>query len=327
MAASSAGDDPMTLIDVHAHLIPPFYREALIAAGRGPSISGGFPAWSPGLALEAMDESGIGAAVLSISQPGVHFGDDGAARRLARHFNDYMARLAADHPGRLGAFAVLPLPDVAGACAEIDYALDVLKLDGIGILASYGEQFLGDDHFDPVLERLHAREAVVFVHPNLHPAARALKLGIPAWVVEYPFDTTRAAVNLVLSGKRRRFRKARMILAHAGGTIPFLAWRIAAAPEIDKRYAGLSGEDIRDDLRSFWYETAQAPGPEAFGALNRVAAPERILFGSDWPYCLSPVTAAMTRAFAAVEAPGPAWRQGVERENALRLFPRFAKAA
>lgn len=310
----------MTLIDVHAHLIPPFYREALIAAGRGPSISGGFPQWSPEMALGQMDENGITAAILSVSQPGVHFGEDTAARTLARRFNEYMARLDADHGGRFGGFAVLPLPDVAGAIAEIDYALDVLKLDGIGVLASYGEQFLGDDRFDPLLEKLNERGAVTFVHPNLHPGSRALTLGVPAWVVEYPFDTTRAVVNLVLTGKRRRYPNIRFILAHAGGTIPFLAWRIAAAPQIDKRYASLSSDAIRADLRSFWYETAQAPGPETFGALSQVAAPERILFGSDWPYCLSPVTAAMIGALNQVDA---AKRRGVESANALALFPRF----
>jgi 6-methylsalicylate decarboxylase len=313
----------MPLIDVHAHLIPPFYRAALIAAGRGPSISGGFPQWSPAMALEQMDEHSIAAAILSVSQPGVHFGDDASARSLARRFNEYMVRLNADNAGRLGSFAVLPLPDVAGAVAEIDYALDVLKLDGIGVLASYGEQFLGDDRFDPLLEKLNARGAVTFVHPNLHPSARGLNLGVPAWVVEYPFDTTRAVVNLVLSGKRRRYPNIRFILAHAGGTIPFLAWRIAAAPQIDKRYASLSSDDIRADLRSFWYETAQAPGVETFGALSHVAVPERILFGSDWPYCLSSVTAAMIGALNQVDAEQ---RRGVESANALNLFPRFKKS-
>ena len=315
----------MSFIDVHAHPIPPFYREALIGAGRGPSISGGFPQWSPELALAQMDENGIAAAILSVSQPGVHFGYDTAARKLARTFNEYMAQLNGDRAGRFGGFAVLPLPDVPGACAEIDYALDVLKLDGIGVLASYGELFFGNDRFDPVLERLDAREAVVFVHPNLHPSVRGLNLGVPAWVAEYPFDTTRAVVDLVLSGKRRRYPRIRFILAHAGGTIPFLAWRIAAAPQIDKRYAGLSSVDIRADLRSFWYETAQSPGVETFGALSRIAAPERILFGSDWPYCLSPVTAAMIGALAQVDTLTAAQRRGVEAGNALTLFPRFKK--
>lgn len=312
----------MPLIDVHAHPIPPFYRTALIEAGRGPSISGGFPQWSPELALEQMDANAIAAAILSVSQPGVNFGDNAAARKLARQFNEYLASLHAAHHGRFGAFAVLPLPDIDGAGAEIDHALDGLGLDGIGLFASYGDRFLGDDVFDPVLARLDARGAVVFVHPNLHPSVRSLTLDVPGWVAEYPFDTTRAVVNLVLTGKRRRYPNIRFILAHAGGTIPFLAWRIAAAPQIDRRYADLSSDAIRADLGSFWYETAQAPGPEVFGALLEVAAPERILFGSDWPYCGTKVTAAMRAALGEV-ALTPTQRHGIESGNAAQLFPRF----
>jgi 6-methylsalicylate decarboxylase len=313
----------MALIDVHAHPLPPFYRRALVDAGRGPSISGGFPEWSPELALAQMDEHGIRTAILSVSQPGVHLGDGKAARGLARTFNEYLARLHSDHPTRFGAFAVLPLPDIEGALAEIDHAFDVLGLDGIGLFASYGDRFLGDDVFDHVLERLDARGAVVFIHPNLHPSVHSLTLGTPGWVVEYPFDTTRAVVNLVLGGKRRRYPHIRFILAHAGGTIPYLAWRIAAAPQIDRRYAHLTSDDIRADLRSFWYETAQAPGPETFGALLHVAAPDRLLFGSDWPYCGSSVTGAMLRSFAGVKL-SPPQRQSIEHGNAAQLFPRFA---
>ena len=313
----------MPFFDVHAHLIPQFYRDALAAAGRGPSISGGFPKWSPELALETMDANGIAATTLSVSQPGVHFGDDKPARALARTFNEYLAQLAADYPGRFGGLAVLPLPDVAGACAEVDHALDVLKLDGVGLLASYGDTFLGDDQFDPVLERLDAHSAVVFVHPNLHPSARTLKIGVPAWVVEYPFDTTRAVINLIFTGKRQRYPRIRFILAHAGGVIPFLAWRISAAPQIDKRYANRTSEEIRSALRSFWYETAQAPGEETFGALTKVAEPNRILFGSDWPYCSAQLTAAMIGSLSRVEMSG-AEREGVESRSALALFPRFA---
>lgn len=317
----------MALIDVHAHPIPDFYRDALIAAGRGPSIAGGFPQWSPAAAREQMASHGIGAALLSVSQPGVHFGETLPARRLARAFNEFLARLGTDHAGRFGGFAVLPLPDVEGACAEIDHALGPLGLDGVGLFASYGDMFLGDERLDPLMERLDERGAAVFVHPNLHPGVAALRMNVPAWVVEYPIDTSRAVVNLVLSGRRRRFPRIRFILAHAGGTIPYLAWRIAAAPIIDRRYRDLDPDAIRADLASFWYETAQAPGPETFGALGLVAAPGRILFGSDWPYCSTTVTGAMLASLRAVTGLTAEARHGVESANAAALFPRFAAIA
>ena len=154
-------------IDVHAHPIPDFYREALIAAGRGPSIAGGFPAWTPSLAQEQMDEHDISAALLSVSQPGVNFGDDAVARKLARSFNEFLAKLSSKS---FGGFAVLPLPDIAGSCAEIDFALGQLGLDGVGIFASYGDMFLGDERLAHGLDDLsrlfpaHRREA----HPVQH---------------------------------------------------------------------------------------------------------------------------------------------------------------
>src|SRR4051794_34031063 len=129
---------PPRRIDVHFHAIPDFYREALAKAGRGATISTGTPAWSEGAAREVMDANGIATAILSISQPGVHFGDDSEARGLARRCNAYFAERVASEPRRFGAFAVTPLPDIRGACAEAEFALDALNLDGIGILASYG---------------------------------------------------------------------------------------------------------------------------------------------------------------------------------------------
>lgn len=308
------------LIDLHAHYIPDFLLDALNAAGRSPALSG-FPSWSPRGALDAMDRSGIGTSVLSVSTPGVHFGDDTAARRLARQCNDYCARLREDHPGRFGAFAALPLPDVEGARREIAYALDELKLEGVGLLASYGDLFLGAPELDPVLDELNARKAVAFVHPAGHPSSRSLKLASPLWLVEYPIDTTRAAVNLIMTGAIDRFPDIRFVLAHAGGALPYLAWRVSAAPLIDHRYRHLTREAILGAIRGFYYEVAQASGEAAFGALQAVADPRRILFGSDWPYCSENVTAAIRKSLDDVRTISEETRAGVERENARLLFP------
>ncbi len=314
-------DAPMR-IDVHFHAIPAFYREAAAAAGRGPTTSRGFPAWTPELALALMDQNGIATAITSISQPGVHFGDDVKARKLARQCNEHAAELIRRWPRRFGAFAALPMPDVAGAKAEVLHALDVLKLDGIGLLASYGERFLGDPAYDPVLALLNEREAVVFIHPNYHPSSRALGLKLPGFLVEFLFDTTRAAVNLIFSGAIERFPRIRFILAHAGGTLPFIAWRLAAAPSIDPQFA-LTPERIRAGIRHFWYDTALSAGQANFGALDAVADPSRILFGSDWPFAPEAIT---RETVASIERPGtlgPAQQRAVDRENALALFPRL----
>lgn len=305
-------------VDVHTHPIPPFLREALLAAGRSPSLSG-FPDWSPDLALRFMDEFGIAKSIVSVSTPGVHFGDDAAARALARHYNEYCAGLRDGHPGRFGAFAALPLPDVDGACREACHALDVLKFEGVGLLASYGEEFLGAPVFEPLMAELDARAALVFVHPAGHPSSRALTTGFPLWMLEYPIDTTRAAVNLIMTGTTRRYPRIRFILAHNGGTLPFLAWRLSAAPLIDTRYAHMDEAGIRAEIARFHYEIAQSPGREAFGSLLAVTGTDHILFGTDWPYCAPKVVRHLEQSFRSLDL-DDATREAVRHGNAARLF-------
>lgn len=310
-------------IDVHFHAVPAFFREAAAAAGRRPAISSGLPAWSPELALDVMDRHGIATAILSLSQPGVHFGDDAAARTLARRCNAYVAECGAAAPGRFGGFGVLPLPDVAGARAEAVHVLDDLNLDGIVLFASCGDRFLGDPLFDPVLELLDERGAVVFVHPALHPSVAALALDLPAFAIEYPFDTTRAATNLIFSGALDRFANIRFIIAHAGGTLPFLASRLAASPLIDPGRLGTrSPAYVLEKIKHFWYDTALAYGPQAIATLNAVANPDRILFGSDWPYAPEAVTATSVASLRDPATVPEAQQHAIERGNAERLFPK-----
>jgi predicted TIM-barrel fold metal-dependent hydrolase len=307
------------MIDVHFHLIPQLYRDAVYEAGRGPAI-GRYPDWSPALALEVMDKHGIALAIASIAQPGVGFLPDEKAASLARRCNDYAAELIARHPQRFGCFGLVPMHEADMAVAEAEYCLETLRFHGIALFASYGEKFLGDAAFDPLMEYLDARAAVVHVHPGLHPSSRSLALPWPAFMIEYPFDTTRAAVNLLFSGALERFGKIRFILSHAGGTLPFLAWRLSVAPMIDKRLAQRSRADILAGLKSFWYDIALAAGAEPMAALSRIAAPERILFGSDWPFCNAPVVAEEVKDFTAPCFLDAETTANIARENARRLF-------
>jgi predicted TIM-barrel fold metal-dependent hydrolase len=311
-------------IDVHAHIVPPFLTEAAKTAGFGASISAGFPAWTPELALDFMDANGIASTLNSVSQPGVHYGDDRNARALARRCNEFMAGLADRYASRFGSFATLPLPDVEGALAEIVYALDVLKLDGVGLLASYNNDFLGDAAFDPVLELLNERAAAVFIHPNYHPSSKKLAMKIPAFLVEFPIDTTRAVVNLIFSGSIEKFPNIKFILAHNGGTLPYLSWRVSLAPLIDRRFQSFSQASILQAIRSFYYESAQAAGPGPMSALAEVADPGRILFGTDWPYCPTSVTQAGDESLLAA-ATDDTGSERMFRSNALGLFPRLGR--
>ena len=308
------------MIDVHLRLIPQFYREAVYAAGKGPAI-GRYPDWSPQLALELMDKHRIALAITSIAQPGVGFLPDDKALGFVRRCNDYGADLIAQHPRRFGCFGLLPMHDMNAAIAEARYCLDTLRFEGISLFASYGERFLGDAAFDPLMTYLDSVKAVVHIHPGLHPSSRTLTLQWPGFMIEYPFDTTRAAVNLLFSGALERFPNIRLILSHAGGTLPFIAWRLSVAPMIDARLKQRSREEIFAGLKSFWYDNALASGPQSMGALAQIAAKERIVFGSDWPFCNERVVSEEVADFTAPDFLAPETVAMIARGNALALFP------
>src|SRR5208282_4146085 len=135
----------------------------MIDAIGGRRVSIEAPHWSVEATLAMMDRTGIATGMLSVSSPGVHFGNDKNARLLARSVNEFAARMIGDHRGRFGGFASLPLPDVDGALAEIAYALDTLKLDGVVMLTNFNGVYLGDKRLDPVFDELNRRGAVVFI--------------------------------------------------------------------------------------------------------------------------------------------------------------------
>ena len=310
-------------IDVHFHIIPKFYQEAVYAAGFGPARRAGYPDYSPELGLELMDANGIEVALTSVAQPGVQFAEPQAAKALARRLNDYASELMVRWPRRYGAFSILPLHDIDGALAEADHTLGSLKHQGVCLFASYGEKFLGEPFFDPLLEALNERDAAVFVHPTLHPSSRRIELPWPGMLMEYLFDTTRAAANLLLSGRLERFSRIKFILAHAGGTLPYFSWRMAGLPQVDETFPQWTRERYAAGLRMFWYDNALSPGATTMGALRTVADPNRILFGSDWPFVPPKLVAEEVATHEAPDLHSAQERAAIDRGNALKLFPQL----
>jgi predicted TIM-barrel fold metal-dependent hydrolase len=310
-------------IDVHFHLIPQFYQDAVYAAGAGPAI-GRYPDWSPELALETMDRFDIEMALTSLAQPGVQFCAADAAKAMARRCNDYAADLNARWPKHFGALGTVSMWSMDDAVEEIGYALDTLKFSGVSLFASYDGKFLGDPAFDPAMEALNARGAVAFVHPGAHPTNRLIELPWPAFMMEYLFDTTRAVVNLMFGGALEKFPRIKFILPHAGGLVPYFSWRLSISPMIDKRLKPLSQTEIFALLKRFWYDNALSPGPQTWGCLQNVAALDQIVFGSDWPFANVRVTAEAIKTYEALDAISSAQRSAIDRGNALRLFPELA---
>lgn len=311
-------------IDVHHHLLPDFYIESV---GIGP-ITSQAPRrsrvaldWSAAGSLAEMDAHGVAAAVLSISAPGLWFGDAAATARLARRCNDHMAGLVQQHAGRFGMFAALPLPEVDATLAEIRHAGEQLQPDGYGIFSSYGNRYPGDPAFAPVFDELNRRKAVVFVHPNAPDACRHLMPQFPVSSIEFPFDTTRAAMSLLFSGTFARCPDIRFVFSHAGGTLPFLAHRLTRL-EAQEEFAAVTPGGAMQWLQRQYYDTALSANEPALRALEAFVPASQILYGSDLPF--APGMMARTIAGIAAHGFGADDARAIERGNALGLFPRLA---
>jgi 6-methylsalicylate decarboxylase len=308
-------------LDVHAHYVPPAYRRALAAAGIDrPDGFPYVPEWSPGAAIAAMDALGVERSFLSISSPGVDLGPDSDPVRLARDVNDAGADAVRNHPGRFGLLASLPLPDVDAALAEIRHASDDLGADGFVLMTNYRGVYLGEPRFDEVMDELARREALVALHPTSPPAADAISLALPRPMLEFPFDTTRAIVNMILNGTLRRRRGIRVIVPHVGAALPVLADRVQAF------IAAFPGEDepidVYAELRGMWFDIAGEPLPNALAALLRLVGPERIVYGSDLPFAPLPLVERSAERLLATDLLDDTTRHAVVRGNALALASR-----
>ncbi len=311
------------IIDVHQHVIPDFYWEASNEDG---NLAGGInpPRWTLDGAIAYLDEAGIDVAVPSISAPGVHFGDDAAARVLARRVNEYLAGIKRDRPDRFGGFAAVPLPDVDGSLETIEYAFDVLELDGVSLMTNAGGSYLGDSRFDAIFDELQRRQAVVFVHPTASPDPIAHTLGLPDALLDYPVDTSRAVAKLHYSNTFARTPDVKYVFPHGGGTIPFVASRFAIVDEMDVIPGAAERGPFAETIERMHWDTASAFGDPVLHLLRSVAGLGNVMFGTDYPYPLDEISIGGLRALERTAELDDEERGAVLGETAVRLIPRLA---
>ena len=312
---------PAHRIDVHQHVVPPFWAHALPTHGGDPSGTV-IPQWSPDSAIDFMDSQQVATGILSLTAPSVIGWDKSERRRMARRVNEYTADLVTKRPDRFGNFATLPLPDAEGALWELEHALDTLRADGVILLANYAGKYLGEAAFEPIWSELHRRHAVVFVHPGQPPLPTAA--GVPGPLVDYPFDTTRAAVQLVLNGIVDRYPGARIILAHAGGFLPYASHRFAELARVF-RPAAAKPADILATFQRFYFDTALSSGPAALPSLKAFAGSGHMVFGSDFPYAPAGIGASFTAKLDAGNGLTAEEHRAINHGNACTLFPRLAR--
>src|SRR6202163_450758 len=316
--ASPAPSSPPHRIDVHHHFYPQFLLDAWQKAGvRNPPV---VPNWKLEATLEQMDRGGVATAILSLPT-GLNLPDLNAeqSRHLARLVNEYVVETMKDHPGRFGLFAFMPMPDVESTLKEIEYALDQLKADGIGLHTSYGDKWLGHPDFKPVMDELNRRTAIVYVHPLAPPCCGNLMPNVPASFVEFPQDTNRAVMNLLLSTTFTRTRDIRWIFSHAGAAVPLLAGRINALSKFQRTNADLLPDGIDFELKRLHYETANAAYAPNMAALLKYVPISQVLFGTDYPYV------SVTENVSDLGKVGLSADKlkAVESDNAIRLVARL----
>ena len=302
-------------IDVHHHVVPPMQKPLLPSSANTNN-------WTIARSLDDMDKAGVATSVTSIINPGVWFGKvDESARKLARACNEWCAQLERDHPGRFRSFAVIPLPDTEGSLREIEYALDVLKAEGIALWTTYSGRYLGDPSFQPVFEELNRRKAVVYTHPTVPDCCNNLIPGVPVSSLEYNHDTTRTIASLCF-GEARTAQKCpdiKFIWSHSGGTLPYL---ISRFEDLAQRSKGDFPEGAAGMFRKFYYEIAQGNAPGMLDALLRIIPKSNVMFGSDYPYRPGAEAVDGLADYRFNEAD----LRAIEYENAIQIMPRLKEA-
>lgn len=315
-------------IDVHHHVYPPSFTEAI--KGNGGDPSGWFvPPWTIGADHDLCEKMGVGSAILSCTAPGPDIEPDPRkARELARACNEFNAKVRDDEPLKYGFFASVPsLLDTKAAIEEMDYAMDTLKADGVVLMSRYGSDnhYLGHEDFTPIWDFLNARSAVVFVHPTHLVDSAWINKTLPQPAFNYTHETGKTAIDLITSNMfRDHASNCKIILSHAGGTLPYLIDRVAGMmPFAPSSFnPGKGRDEMMSEARAFYYDTALSSSPmhlKALKALLGEEAKDHILFGTDFPNAPAQAIEYFTQQ---LEAQTDVGVEGL-RDNGLKLFPRF----
>ena len=310
------------VIDVHHHIVPPKY----MAAHKEDQIRGGAGqpyvlAWTPQVSLDQMDAAGVATSILSVSTPGTWFGSVEDGRRMSRIVNEYAAGMVRDYPGRFGFFAALPLPDTEGSLKEIEYAFEVLKADGVGLMTSYDTTPLGDKQFAPVFEELNRRKSVIFIHRTA--ATCCLNLRQHAGNQEFIVDDLRMLNSLLTSGALARYSDIRWIHAHGDKVLAWVA-KLNGAPLNGPGRGGnnpaWAPQGVQHELKKVYVDSA-GNTKYSMDELRKLGMlTDHVMFGTDvpWGNVGNSLTSLRTRmGLSQVEI------ACVEHETARTLFPRL----
>ena len=308
-------------VDVHSHMIPSSYLEAVKAHGMEMDEGFPIPAWSADAHLQFMDEAGIRTSVLTMPAPQPYLGDGVESAAICRKFNEEAAALKALYPGRFMFCAALPLPDVELALEEAKYALEVLGADGVKLATNSYGQYLGDEELEPLMAYLNSRKAVMITHPH-KPSAVNDKLiaAVPLASYEYLAETTRAILNMVAHDVLVRYSDLKVVVPHCGSFLPNALPRFKGLLPVMVKQGYMQPVDVDANIARLYFDLAGAATDDAIDMLLTITEPSHILYGSDYPYVAAPALIGAKKALEARLAKHGLDAQEIFMNNAARLF-------
>ncbi|AJH00087.1 hydrolase [Clostridium beijerinckii] len=293
----------MSFIDIHHHVI-----------GKNNPNAALLPPWDMQIDEEAMNRMGITGALLSLPVS--------ASPEITRQMNNFMAQFVSYNPKKYGMLACLPTEFVDDALKEIDYAYGTLKVDGFSIPSNTKGIYIGDDCMDEILAELNRRSAVVLLHPTKPAGANESLFVKDMSIYEFPFDTTRAMMDLIYRGKIQKYPNIKWIVSHAGGTIPYIAYRLSTVAQENKA-SSLSSDEVLASLKSLYYDLALSTSPSIFSTLKELVGASHILFGTDFPLRYEKGVTESIKQFNNYSGFNEGEKHKIMSETAKELFPRF----
>jgi len=294
------------IIDIHHHVI----------GGKNPNAAL-LPPWNMEIDEQVMDRMGIAGALLSLPVA--------STPEVTRQMNDFLAQFVAYNPQKYGMLACLPSAHPDAALKEIEYAYETLNADGFIMPSNAGGIYIGDDRMDEILAELDRRSAVILLHPT-KPATVETSLYVKDMsIYEFPFDTTRAMMDLIYRGKIQKYPNIKWIVSHAGGTIPYIAYRLSTVAE-ENKVSTLSAGEILASLKSLYYDVALSTSPSVFSALKELAGASHIMFGTDYPLRYEAGVTESIKQFKDYSGFSKEEQDKIMSDTAKELFPRFSLA-
>ncbi len=306
------------VIDVHSHLIPSEFTQALKQEGRLMDEGFPIPRYDVEQHLKWMDEAGIKTSVLTLAAP------QPRSAEVVRKTNITAARLKREHEGRFMFCAALPLPDVDAAIREAKYALDTLKADGIKLATNADGLYLGAPELDTLFSVLNERKAVVILHPHRpEPVNPQVMQQTPLAMQEYLSETTRAVTNMISRNVLARYNDVKVVVPHCGAYLPLAIPRMKSLTPVMQANKLVGEIDWQANLASLYYDLAGAHSPEVIRMMLTITTPDHLLYGSDYPYAAPQVlTAGMERMkkYLTTEPDLAPLRKMILYQNASWLF-------